>query len=53
MVSLLEHSKIAVLILSILYLIISVIVFVLAVKATLADPTDPVIYAQRLTESKG
>lgn len=45
MVSLLEHSLVAVIICSIIYMLNAIIVIIFAVKATYADPTDPVIYA--------
>ena len=39
--------------LSIVYLIISILVVVYAVLATISDPSDPTIYQQRLAEARG
>lgn len=39
--------------LSIVYFIISMIVLVYAVIATISDPSDPTIYEQRLAEARG
>ena len=39
--------------LAVLYLVISVVVFYLAIKATRADPTDPTVLIQKETEARG
>ena len=53
MVSLVGHSLAAVIVLSIIYLVISISVLYYAIKATKIDPSDPTIYEQRFIEAQG
>ena len=53
MVSLVNHSLVLVVICSLLYLALSITVLYYAIKATKVDPSDPVIYEQRLVEAQG
>jgi hypothetical protein len=53
MVSLVNHSIALVIICTIVYLVLSYLVLYYAIKATKTDPSDPIIYEQRLTEAQG
>ena len=53
MVSLANHSVVLVVICTIVYLILSILVLYYAIKATKIDPSDPIIYEQKLTEAQG
>ena len=53
MVSLWNHSLLLVIGCSLLYLVLSTLVLCYAVRATRVDPSDPIIYEQRLVEAQG
>ena len=53
MVSLQNHSLALVICCSIIYLVISGLVLYYAIRATKVDPSDPLIYQQRLVEAQG
>ena len=53
MVSLVNHSVALVVICSTVYLILTYLVLYYTIKATSCDPSDPLIYEQRLVEAKG
>ena len=53
MVSLFNHSAALVVMCSLLYLVLTVAVLYYAIKATKIDPSDPLIYEQRLVEAQG
>ena len=53
MVSLFNHSLVLVILASLVYLSLTAAVLYYAIKATKSDPSDPIIYEQRLCEAKG
>ena len=53
MVSLANHSTALVIICTLVYLVLSALVLYYAIKATKVDPSDPIIYEQKLTEAQG
>ena len=53
MVSLYNHSTAGVVLCSIIYLGLSTLVLIYAILATKIDPSDPLIYQQRLVEAQG
>ena len=53
MVSLVNHSLVLVIVCTLVYLILSYLVLYYAIKATKIDPSDPLIYEQKLVEANG
>ena len=53
MVSLVNHSLALVIVCTLVYLVLSFLVLYYAIKATRIDPSDPIIYEQRLIEAQG
>jgi len=53
MVSLYNHSAVLVAGCALTYLILSALVLYYAIRATKIDPSDPIIYQQRLIEAQG
>ena len=51
MVSLANHSVVLVILCTLVYLALSVLVLYYAIRATKIDPSDPIIYEQKLTEA--
>ena len=51
MVSLANHSVVLVILCTLVYLALSALVLYYAIKATKIDPSDPIIYEQKLTEA--
>ena len=48
-----RHSVALVIICTLVYLVLSTMVLYYAIKATKIDPSDPIIYEQKLTEAQG